>query len=161
HGIAQVPEFSSALFRELAPQGFETLALEIGPSTAAELQRIVNSSAPSAQISSHEKRYPFSLAFYNMAEEFDFLKSARQSAGGHIHIIGIDQELMGASRLILESLLQSHKSDESSRLLRLLLAKDDLAYKEAEKTGRPDLLLMMSVDPNDLTKLGAQLAKDR
>lgn len=159
HGIAQVPEFSSALFKELAPAGFKTLVLEVGPSSAAELQRMLDAAAPSTEINSYQKGYPFSLAFYNWKEEFDFLASARQAAGTQLRVVGIDQELMGTSRLILTSIQRKHRSDDVGIEVERLLKDEQNAYAEAAKTGRPDLLFMMTAKADDLQSLKDKLTK--
>jgi hypothetical protein len=56
-----------------------------------------------------------------MREEFDFLKHARNAAGPKFHVVGIDQELMGASKLLLETVLSKHLDDEASAPLHLLM----------------------------------------
>src|SRR5215211_7189462 len=38
HGIADVPIFSSALFKHIQPKGFNYLAIEIGPITARRIE---------------------------------------------------------------------------------------------------------------------------
>ncbi len=67
-------EFSSDLFDELAPLGYRTVVVETGPTAAQQLDRMLHAPNPEAELRTYGHTYPFSLAFYNMREEFDFWK---------------------------------------------------------------------------------------
>jgi hypothetical protein len=159
HGLAEIPAFSTALFDELVPLGYKNLVIEVGPMAGRELNRIVHQPDPDVAIQAYEERYPFSLAFYNMREEFDFLKHARNAAGPKFHVVGIDQELMGASKLLLETVLSKHLHDEASAPLHLLMEHEQTAYAEAGKTGNPMQLYMMTADRREIERVRDQLLK--
>jgi hypothetical protein len=50
HGIAEIPAFSTALCRIVAPQGYHTRAVETGPSTAQVLTSALATQNPPANI---------------------------------------------------------------------------------------------------------------
>ena len=68
HGLAEVPLFSAAVFRELAARGTRDIVLEIGPEAGRRLMRVLGSADPAAETSVWMQRYPDSLAFYNLQQ---------------------------------------------------------------------------------------------
>lgn len=145
HGLAEIPAFSSALFAEAALLGFHNLFVEIGPLAARRMTRVLAAPDPAAEALDWAKSYPFSLAFYNWRQEFDFLREARRAAGPQFHLIGIDQELMGEAKLILASI-----SVKSPQLAELQSA-EQAAYEKAAASGNPNDLFMMTAKLEDLT----------
>lgn len=69
HGIKEIAQFISSLCDFTGPQGFHTLVVEIGPAAAALLNQWVTLDNRMQQVASFEKRFPDSIAFYNMREE--------------------------------------------------------------------------------------------
>ena len=51
HGLAEVPAFSAAVFRELAARGTRDLVLEVGPEAGRGLTRVLGSADPVAETS--------------------------------------------------------------------------------------------------------------
>jgi len=158
HGIAEIPAFAAALHRALAPAGFDTLALEIGPAAAAELEGILAGPDRHARLAEWLKRHPFALAFYDLAEEAAFLERAADTAGGRLRLVGFDQELMGAGRLLLERARAATARPETRALLDGLLEAETAAFARAAGSGNPTELFLMSADPADLERARAALA---
>ena len=73
HGIAEVPALATALFRLLEPAGFDTLAVEVGPRVASEVERILGMDERRGRFEAFLSEYPVALAFYDLEEEFAFL----------------------------------------------------------------------------------------
>jgi hypothetical protein len=108
HGVSQIPQFAAALCEMLAPQGFNTLAIEVGPLAASAMHPWIAEADGAKQLVEFEKKYPESIAFYNFREEYDFLsRCARSSSGSKLRLWGLDQELMGPSGLILDRILDT------------------------------------------------------
>jgi hypothetical protein len=63
--------------------------VECGPTAARHLQKILSGDNPEHGIAAYEKPYPFSLAFYNMKEELEFLQHARKAAGSGFRVVGV------------------------------------------------------------------------
>ena len=82
HGIAQIPAIVGALCDQLMPIGFHTMALEVGPLAAQNLESWVRDPGGRGQLATFEKHYPASIAFYNWSEEFDLLSRCAAKASG-------------------------------------------------------------------------------
>ena len=154
HGLAEVPLFSAAVFRELAARGTRDIVVEVGPEAGRRLTGVLAAADPDAGIAGWMRRYPFSLAFYNLRQEFAFLRDARAAAGPGLRVVGIDQELMGASRMLLESI------GTRDTALPGLLAQEREAYEKAAATGNPLDLFMLTGPADALTGLRNRVSAD-
>lgn len=151
HGLAEVPLFSAAVFRELAARGTRDIVVEVGPEAGRRLTSVLAAADPDADATAWMRRYPFSLAFYNLRQEFAFLRDARAAAGPGLRVVGTDQELMGASRMLLESI------GTPDTALPGLLAQEREAYEKAVATGNPLDLFMLTGPADALTGLRDRL----
>ncbi|MEZ5421268.1 MAG: hypothetical protein R2708_28550 [Vicinamibacterales bacterium] len=155
HGLAEVPVFSAAVFRELAPLGVRDLVVEVGPEAGRRLTRLLGAADPMAEARRWQARYPFSLAFYNLAQELEFLREARAAAGPGLRVVGVDQELMGAGRMLLEAIGTKDPAIPG------LLAAERAAYATAASTGNPLDLFMMRGEAGALGALRDRLVAGR
>jgi erythromycin esterase-like protein len=151
HGIAQIPQFDAAICGVLGSKGFHDLAIEVGPSAAEELNQVLAEKDGRTRFVAFNKEFPETVAFYNWSGEYDFLASCSQSAaGGKSRLWGLDQELMGASRLLLTQILKQQLSPAAAAEGRHLLEENDAAQVQAAKTGNPFDLFMMSASDAEL-----------
>jgi len=158
HGIAEIPAFSTALCRAIAPQGFDTLAVEIGPSTAAVLSEALDSSDPLSAVAVYDSEHPFSIAFYDFSEEFAFLRACRDAMGPQRFALwGLDQELMGSSAALLAAISAAAPPQDRAKVQRLE-AEDAADFAKAMKSGDPGDMSMVNFDVNELESLRANLA---
>ncbi len=151
HGLREIPAFSSAVFRELAARGTRDLVVEVGPEAGRRLTTALGARDPEAEVRSWIRRYPFSLAFYDLQQELAFLREARAAAGPGLRVLGVDQELMGAGGMLLESIAGKDVA------LTGLLAQEKAAYEKAATSGNPLDLFMMTGPAADLTALRDRL----
>jgi hypothetical protein len=161
HGIAEIPSFSTALCRTIAPQGFDTVAVETGPSTAKVLSAALASSDPVETVAAYDVQHPFSIAFYDFDEEFAFLRSCRDAMGpSRFALWGLDQELMGSSGALLATTAAAIPAQQSAATaeLKQLTAQDAADFAKAMKSGDPSDMSMVNLDQRDLTALSSQLA---
>jgi len=153
HGIAQIPAIVGALCDRLMPAGFHTMALEVGPLAAHNLEAWVRDPGGRGRLAAFEKQYPANIAFYDWSEEFDLLSHCATKANGPFHLWGLDQELMGSSGWILTKILEQNPGPNAARRARQILKKNDEAYAAAEKSGNPTELFMMSASDDELNGL--------
>ncbi|MEK7727841.1 MAG: hypothetical protein AAB354_05465 [candidate division KSB1 bacterium] len=95
HGIAEVPEFTSALFQQINTMGYHHFAIETGPLTAQLLKRLA--AEPNAQqaFSAFHKKNPFAVPFFNWQEEAALLVAALKGAKPGLQPLwGLDQEFI-------------------------------------------------------------------
>jgi hypothetical protein len=151
HGIAQIPTFYSGLCDILGPAGFHTMAIEVGPLAAHELETWVRQGDGKKQVVAFEKQYPESIAFYNWSEEYDLLSNCAASAsGGPFRLWGLDQELMGSSRLLLTRILEQHPGPDAAKEAERLLKKNDDTHAAAVKSGNPGDMFMFAASDEEL-----------
>jgi len=160
HGISQIPQFASAVCDMVGPEGFHTLVVEAGPLAARELRPWIERADGPRQLIEFEKKYPETIAFYNFQEEFDFLRHCAGSAeGGRFQLWGLDQELMGASGLILTRILETHPNKAATDEAQRLLQKNDEAHAAAVKSGSPGDTFMITSSEAELSRLRDLLRK--
>jgi len=103
---------------------------------ASAMQPWIAEAGGAKQLVEFEKKYPETIAFYNFREEYDFLsRCARSSSGNKLRLWGLDQELMGASGLILDRILDTHPGKQAAEETKLLLQKNDESHAAAVKSG--------------------------
>jgi hypothetical protein len=154
HGISQIPQFAGAVCDILGPQGFHTMAVETGPLAATELQEWITHDSGRASLIDFEKKFSDSIAFYNFQEEYALLsRCARSAQDGKFQLWGLDQEFMGASGIILTTILGTHPGKEAADEVQRLLQKNDEAHAAAAKSGNPGELFMMAASGEELNKL--------
>jgi hypothetical protein len=150
HGIAQIPEFAGALWAELAPRGFHNVALEVGPSVAPKLEEFAKAGDGGKRLAEFVHRFPFSVAFYDWREEFTFLQQCEKSAGpAGMDISGLDQELMGASGYVVDTIQQHAASPAVRDAAQRLLDENKKMYDDAAKSGNPMELFLMKAGQDD------------
>lgn len=160
HGIAQIPAIVGGLCDQLMPAGFHTMALEVGPLAAQNLEAWAQDPGGRSQLAAFETKYPASIAFYNWSEEFDLLSHCAAKADSPFHIWGLDQELMGSSGWILTKILEQKPGPNAAREVQELLQKNDQDYAAAAKSGNPGQLFMMSASDDDLNRVRDRLQKE-
>jgi len=159
HGIAQIPDFGAALCSELAPHGFDHLALEVGPYAAPELEKFARSADGAKQFTEFGKRYSGTIAFYNWREEFTMLQQCEKAVPQGMKIWGVDQELMGATAFLLEKILATNPGPEAKTAIQVLLKENEEDYAAAVKSGSPWDLLMIAAKQDELHHVRDLLAK--
>ena len=159
HGIAEIPAFSTALCAEIAPHGFDTVAIEVGPSTAKVLADALGSADPVAVIARYDTQHPFSIAFYDFSEEYAFLRACRTAMGPtRFALWGLDQELMGSGGALLAAALASAATPHERNALLRLVVQDNADYAKAMKSGDPGDMAMVKFDEATLTSIENELA---
>jgi hypothetical protein len=161
HGTSQIPEFMTAVCDLAVPRGFHALAVEASPFVARQLETWARSGDARGEVAEFQKEFPDSLPFYNLQQESDLLTHCAHSVkAGNFHIWGLDQEFIGASRFLLEKLLQTHPGKQVVSEVRQMLRESDEAYKRAVASGSVKDLFLMSVPDDEMQKLRQSLLKE-
>ena len=161
HATAQIPAFTSAVCAILGPQGFHTMAIEAGPMAAAIVHGVIGRDDRREQIAASEKKYPDSIAFYNLQEELDMVASCAQSAKGEtFDLWGLDQEFMGSTGMTMARILETHPQKKAAALAQLILDENNAAAERARKSGNPGELLMMGSPDEEFTRLSELLKNE-
>lgn len=160
HGTREIAQFADALYATLVPSGFDTIAVETGPVLASKLRGWLASPGGRAQYATFESAHGGTTAFYGWEDEYAFLEHAARMTGDRLQLWGLDQELMGSSKFLLESMLAQRPGPHSTALINALLAQDAADYAKAAQSGDPGEMFVLRVDPQALQALRASLAQD-
>ena len=160
HGVAQTPEFWAAVCHAAGPEGFHTMAVEEGELAAAELEGWARRPDGLAQLAAFDKQFPDSINVSSAREEFDMLQQCARAGQREFRLWGLNQEMFGASGLILSRVLSSRLGTEARPAMQRLLEKSDEAYRKAVQSGSIFDLFMMAADDKELAAGGALLQKD-
>ncbi len=161
HGVAQVAQFATALHGMLQPRGFDTLAIEVGPYSARQLNAMLRRPDAAEAHAAFLRDHPMSIAFYDTSEEFDFLRAAAAASGKKFRLIGLDQELMGNGKALLEALREQDLPPHiAARVSEMMTAEQD-ALADAKGAGRPDLLYLMTAPIQELLDMQTALKQAR
>jgi hypothetical protein len=160
HGTSEIAAFSDAFFASLVPLGYRTIAVETGPILTERLRTWIGAPDGRAEYEAFEKNHGGTTAFYGWQREFAFLENANRATGGTLRLWGLDQELMGSSKYLLESMLEQHPGARSSALIRQMLHEDEADYRNAARSGDPTAMFVLQVKPAELSALAASLQSD-
>ena len=160
HGTNEIAAFADAFFASLVPLGYRTIAVETGPVLTERLRAWVAAPNGRAQYAAFEKNHGGTTAFYGWQREFAFLEHANRATGGALRLWGLDQELMGSSKYLLESMLEQHPGARSTALIRQMLHEDEADYRNAARSGDPAAMFVLQVKPAQLSALTASLQSD-
>lgn len=153
HGIAEIANFSAAYFEALASQGFTTLIVENGPAVANALAKTLKADTGVAGIAAFNKAYPVATAFYKWQDEAQFLARVAKAAGPSFQLVGMDQELMGASKYLLDQMAGQALNPLAKSKIEALRKLESDDYGRASKSGDPRELFMMKVKDEELYAL--------
>ncbi len=167
HGTAEIANFTSHMFRQLAPYGFTHYMLETSPSIAHVLSEIVSKDDPDRMLTQFLTLYPHSIPFYTLKEEFNILKTVSENSSAPQPIWGTDYEYMFSAPYLFDMLNEQipEKADADLQQIKTVLA--NRSRQELKKISRyaqteSDLLMfyqlwrssgnlfLMSSDPTEV-----------
>lgn len=152
HGIADVPEFVSALFTLIHPAGFDHIAVETGPLTAARMETFATT--PNG-FSDFILKYPFGLPFYNWTEESVLLQNSVRLTGSQKDTIwGLDQEFMASSAFHLQRLYDLAPI-AAKVTVKEYLDRANGEFDRVVASRNPTMMFLASAKSEDLDKLDA------
>ncbi len=112
HATADIARLATALFKALAPVGFQTAVLEVGPWSTPRLEALLRQpSGALRQYLAQDGRH-LTFPFYFFAEEAEFAKAVVAAANPrHSALWGVDQEFFAAAPVLVD--LFAHWADSA------------------------------------------------
>ena len=155
HGIAEIPLFTAALFKELQPLGYQYFATETGPYTATMLQEMASQKEYLPAFKSHLDKYKWSLPFYGWQEECGVLAAVMEGKQDEQKPIiwGLDQEFAASFRMLFDKLKKDAQTEESKAVASEYVDLAYQCYRDAFDSKDPRKSFFGVMQPEDFTKL--------
>lgn len=150
HGFVEVPVFTQALYRALAPTGFRTLVLEIGPLSAARAESALRADARG--LARLDTAYPFALPFLGWREEGALAAAGIRDVAAPA-LVGVDQEFMLSPRMHFMRLAELAPDKAAQRLAEEYARRDSEAYQAILAKHDPEQALLPRLGDQDFAKL--------
>jgi len=157
HGTNEIPRFVSAICDALGPQ-LSLLALEVGPTAAERLDGPLRAKDREAKMKTFSERDPASAAFLELTADSASAAHCLEHAP-HARLAGVDQEFIGAGRMLLDAISRSRLSSKARRAVAVLQAAERAGAEKAKVSGDPSSLLMLSADPSALKSARLAIAE--
>ncbi len=156
HGTAEVPVFARALYAALQPAGYDTLAIEISPPIAQDLDQAARGGIEGIRL--FEKEYPPGPAFYFWRTEAEMIAAIRTGTPGKRDVLwGLDYEVTSDRRLIAR--LKAKAPASAAAALDALDKASLAAWDKWRATHNPGALFTFSGDPALVRALRAAWSK--
>lgn len=150
HGVASIADIVRLLMVDMAPLGYQTLAIETDPYIAAKLEGLLRKGgvkAVSAFLAGEEAR--FSIPFYSWSAEAQLADSVvARAPAGKPALWGLDQVFIGATGLLLRDIARETLNEDARA------AAEALANR-----ARGNLQFLGEIDPQELESLRLKLAQ--
>jgi hypothetical protein len=107
HGMRELPQLVSALFRAVQPAGYAHLAVEVGPFSGRTLEATLRRPGGRSAFGRAVKANPWAVPFYAWVEETDMAADVVAATPGRTGTLwGLDQEFIGSPAMHLRRLAQ-------------------------------------------------------
>lgn len=144
HGMVETPLLARDLFLALRPAGFDTVAIEISPPIAQDLDRAARGGVKG--IADFSAAYPPGPAFYFWRTEAEFIAAVRAAVPGDRPVLwGLDYEVTGDRRLIER--LKAKAPGSAAAALDQLDKASLTAWATWRQTHNPGVLFTFAGDP--------------
>ena len=152
HGIAEVGQFTKALYLAAQSYGFQYLCIETDPFIAAKLERLMEGDL--AAYRDFCAKFPFTIPFYNNEGDFEFLQRVATSSKGRKPVFwGIDQVFAGAPRYLFAHLAKIAPNEEAKDLALDYLEKGQAGVDHFMQTGDQGKTLLAILGQEDYAQL--------
>jgi len=160
HFSQEIPRFTAALCRRMAPKGLHALAVESGPEATRLVEADLRRPDRVERMAAFMRAHPDAMAFQNGAAESDMTAACAAAAGPGFRVWGLDQEFFGASGFLLEGMAAARPGPVAKAAIDRLQAMDRAATAAAVASGSPAKLLIYTVTDAEMAAAQAAIDKD-
>ena len=160
HLSREIPQFTTAICRLMAPGGLDALAVEIGPEAARVVNKYLRSPDRVGRLATFVRSHPDAFAFQNGRDESDMAAACAGLAGPSFELWGLDQEFFGAAGYLFQQMLAARPGPVARAAVEKLAAGDRAATARALASGSPSDLFMLTVSDRQLEEARAAIARD-
>lgn len=155
HGIAEVPLLTAWLFEQLASDGYQHLAIEIGPTIADTLDRLAAGEDPGATIAAFFAAHPPGPPFFTALEDARLLTRAVAATGGAAGTLwGLDYDIL-ADRYVLGRLRDLAPNAQARAAAEAAIRVADDHFRRAVQGRNPGEIMMFGGPDSVLVALRA------
>lgn len=160
HLSREIPRFTTALCRLMAPHGLRAIAVESGPEAARIVNADLRRADRAARLSAFMRAHPDAMAFQNVADESDMAAACARAAGPGFGVWGLDQEFFGASGFLLDAMAASSPGPVARAAIARLAALDRAATAAAVSSRSPAKFLIYTVTDPQMEAARVAIARD-
>ncbi len=151
HGISELPLFTSVLFEQINPHGYNYLAIETGPITARRIENIAKEKDGFAKFN---YKYPLGLPFFSFREEANLIETALKLANSRTQTLwGIDQEFAASPQFHFERLYEISSNDKARAIVKPYYDRTKSEFQLIVEKRNPGLAFLSSATTEDFDKL--------
>lgn len=161
HNRRELPAWTTALFTQIHKQGFEYLAIENGPYTTRELNRLAKAPDGLAASRTFLQQFLGTYPFYDHVEEFQFLQAVARLSKAETPLWGIDQEYYFSTRYLFHRLAELAKKPEVKTAFQTWFQKEQQAAQHFLQTGEDDQFFFSRAAAADFEALAKLAAKEK
>lgn len=160
HLSREIPRFTTAVCRMMAPQGLRALAVEIGPEAARVVDSNLRRSDRIERLSRYVQANPDAMAFQNGRDESDMAAACAKLAGNNFSVWGLDQEFFGAAGSLLEAMLAAKPGPVATAAINKLKTQERIATATALASGSPGKLMIYAMTDAEVAQARTAIAHD-
>lgn len=161
HGLAEIPQFTAALYGLISRESYTYFATETGPYTAAMLQQLTHRAEFLSDLKQLLAQYPWSIPFYGWKEEAQMLDDIVGDRNpGEPVIWGLDQEFAGSPRLLLPELVGMISNETGKSVVQKYAEKAQAGFEETLQTGNPSPMFFYQATTDDFEQLRKAVGED-
>ncbi len=151
HGIREIGAFTKVLFEQAAKKGFQYMAIETDPFTAAKVEELANGTIEEAK--AHLQKFPWTIPFYDNNEDFEFLKAVTSNSKAKPAFWGLDQTFVAGTRYLFAELMELASTDEEQNVAAEYFKKANEAFGEAMQNMNPNKIYLVRMQEADFEQL--------
>lgn len=158
HGIAEIPQFTQALFHRISDSGYRNLAVETGLITARILEDLAGKRNARQLFVEFDRQNPFALPFYNTSEEASLIETILNADDKRkSRIWGLDHEFILSSKMHFKRLVELAPNKEAKKLVGEYYERVSTEFERMTESRNPGVLFIISATKEDFKKLQAAL----
>ena len=154
HGMADIPQFATALWNAAGAHPFDQLVVEAGPYASTVMSDLRDDKGLAAL----NARYPTAIPFFNWREDGAMVANALRDGNGAL--CGIDQEFVLSGRLLFRRLADMTRNADARALAIAYAERDEALYRDMVAKRNPELSLFSQLEAADFARLKQAFVHD-
>ena len=157
HGMAESPQFTTALWQSRKSNRFEHLVIETGPRAASALEDAAKNN--DGGIEKLNARFPTAIPFFNWREDGTMASTAVRDSKKPGALWGVDQEFVLSGRMLFRELSLLAPNTSGRKIANEYATRDDDLYRKMVAQRDSGATLLTQLKPGDFLRLRSAFAR--